>query len=221
MLAQTVLLNRVRRTGLLVLLLLMVSGLAATASSACNSGWSRSPNDNKHYWAGADAVTSYTANGIDGHIYTTNPTVPDKTGTQGSSAWVGMYDQLAPHPYVLVQLGLQKLKNTSVPTTFYQINVGGTIYWTGQSLNQNLTVGNTYDYNVYYQGSSGGTTYFDFAGAQKAAVAMSNIGVTWLDNSLPWFGQANGEVQSYADQMPGTTLNEEIFSTLQGKALGR
>jgi hypothetical protein len=82
---------------------------------------------------------------------------------------------------------------------------------------QKLTVGDTYDYNMYFQG---GKAYFDFAGVQKAVATMSDLSptpVTWLNDSFCWLGEALGEIGSYDDQMPGTALNQELFSSLEDR----
>jgi type II secretory pathway component PulC len=60
-------------------------------------------------------------------IYTTNPSVPNHSGTQDSLAWAGILNETYQEPYVLVQEGSQKLAGQSQPTTWYQINVGGVV----------------------------------------------------------------------------------------------
>jgi hypothetical protein len=99
MLSQTVLLSRVRRTGLLVLLLLvLVSGLAATEASACNPN--RTPNSN---FRGEDGATAgpglgpnplpYCVNGAEGVVYTKQPYVETHNDSGDyTSEWVGLYN---------------------------------------------------------------------------------------------------------------------------------
>jgi len=194
--------------------LLAGTGLGVGRASACNSGWDRDPNDGVHYWAGAQSSgTSYQVNGIQSILSTTNPTVPDPGQYVG--AWIGMWTYDNAGNTVLVQDGLLKQEGTGgVVTTFYQINVGpsGYVAWAGTP--QNLTPGDNNNYEVYYQG---GHAYFDFNGSQKGAIDITDLNppLNGITDLTPWYPLANGEVSSFAQQMPGTLNNQETWSTIE------
>jgi hypothetical protein len=211
-------LRYILRTGLLVLALLVVTSvLGAVAASACNSGWSRSPDDGDHYFAGIwDLSPPHVVNGVNANIYATAPTTPASTYgnlSAFSSAWVGLNapDQSSG---ALMQEGFVRQRgNGGVDCTIYEIIGGsGNIVW-GHDCGQNLTVGNTYNFNVYYN-KSDDTARFDFAGIEKWAVVMSSVGET-IQGDATFIPQVTGETGSYNQQMPGTSGNTEFFSQLQ------
>jgi hypothetical protein len=208
----------VRRLGLAIALVLTLFGLAATAASACNAGWTRTPDDGVHYFAQANASPFYAVRGVNANIYVTNPTVNSSSHGNSaafSSAWVGMFTADTLGRTVLVQDGYIKVNgNGGLDYTVYQINVNGTAFWGHGSPNtQVLTVGATNNWNTYYQPSDG-TSHFDFSGVEKWNVVMSSIGVT-IPSGASWAAQTSGETGSYDQQLVGTSTNQEIFSQLE------
>jgi hypothetical protein len=212
MLAKTVLLRRACRTGLLVLLLLIVSGLAATAASACTLPWTRTPNDGVHYFAGAfvtNGSANQNLNGASADIWINDPTLHT---TYYTSSWVGMVTYDSGGLPVLVQDGYLKFAGGS-DKTFYQICNESACWWTGSNT-QGVTVGTYYNFNVY---SQGGDAFFDFAGVLKNTVHLSDYGIGGITSSTPWDPTVQAEPASYGVQMAGTSGNHETYSTLESR----
>jgi hypothetical protein len=108
---------------------------------------------------------------------------------------------------LLIQDGMSKVQG-GVPQTFYSICDSSTCYYHGSPV-QNLTVGNYNDFNIYYQG---GKAYFDFSGVLKFTESISACcGFHNYTDSTPWTPVANSEVNSYSDQMPGISTNQETI----------
>lgn len=163
-----------------------------------------------HYWAGGQVQSPpYAFNGADASIYITNPTVPDHY----VGAWIGMFTYATGGVAILVQDGLLKV-NGGVSETFYQLCASNSknCYWTGG--NQSLTVGDYYDFNVTYDG---GYAHYQFAGVNKYNIQLSAYGITGVTDSNTWYPEAQGEVASYSDQMPGVSTNEESFNGLESR----
>lgn len=204
-----------RRLGLLTLLLVMASGLAATAASACNN---TRPNNQYHpYWDGMIQKDSASGSpfscffGAQGNVYTTNPSVlsPDNEGIASlSAAWVGLDFTDANGNFVLGQDGWWKLYNGTVQT-FSQINVNGLGWMTGSY--GGPANGSTHNFETTYNYSNSSFT-------------MSEDGIpryTWqytpahLGCNYKTDGEMQGEITSAHNQMPGTQSNPETIQNAQ------
>ena len=209
-------LSPLRRAGLVAIALFaLTAAVGVVEASACNSGWSRTPDDGDRYYAGITASPSYLMNGVNANIYTTLPTTPSSiygTAQAFSSTWVGLDALDTSNRLILIQEGYVKTYgNGGVDCTVYQINNGSAI-WNHQC-GQTLTNGNTYNWNIYYR-SSDGTMHFDFAGVEKWNVVMSSVGEP-LNNSAQMSGEVQAEIGSYNQQMVGTSDNAESYTQLE------
>lgn len=203
------------KLGAVTICLIAASGLVVASAPACTLPWSRTPNDQVHYFTGGLVDQSTQPfpelNGANADIWTSSPTVRNTF----SGGWVGMVadgqvnNQTVP---VLVQDGYL---DTPVggDETFYEICGNTTCYWQGTNV-QNVTVGSFYNFNVYFQG---GKAYFQFAGVLKNTVQLSQQGITGIDDNTNWDPQAEGEIGTYSDQMPGTSSNNETWTHLESR----
>lgn len=205
--------RHMRRMGLVLLALLVAAAFAATAAQACNTGWSRTPDDGNHYFAGLLGSPFITMDGVNANIYVTDPTNTASAWGDAfafTSAWVGMNGLTTSGGLILAQEGMVKSHGFgNVDCTIYEIN--GTSW--AHECGQNLSVGATNNWNVYYQ-ESDGTMHFDFSGVEKWNVVVSSLGVTLASNPA-WFPEASAENGSYKEQLPGTSGNVELFSQLE------
>jgi hypothetical protein len=210
-----------RKLTIMVAAGLAAVGIMAAQASACNGSWSRTPINCSAYVAGAeDNNTPHTnTNGANANIYINDPSVPAATGCgQGngndfavSSGWVGVSGFDANTGFIiLIQDGYLKQRgnNNGNPCTVYEIP--GTSF--NVSCGQSVTVGSTYNFNVY---DSGTAAVFDFAGVQKYSESWSSLGLHPSEIAGAWVPQVSGEILSYNIQMPGTSSNPELFTNMQ------
>lgn len=196
----------VRRLGV-VALVGLVALLVATAASACNPGRT---DDNATYFTGAGTYSSGSHgscnNGVQALVWTTNPYVLGGI----SSAWVGIdHTQDISHA-VVGQTGWQNAVGT--------VSGHGTGTWAGiaelsgwdQYTNWTKVANDTY--HVYQAFYNGGYFHFNVDGTHIYAWPYSGDGVT---NSTCFHADVDGEVNTFANQMPGTLNDKQSFASIE------
>jgi hypothetical protein len=225
--------------GMLALLLLVVSGLADKAASACNSGWQRTPADIGlgNFEAGANARPSYAPTGSSANIYVTNPTVLCGNACgQTSAAWIGIGAFDNKSNALIIQNGTFKenggasggcpagVNTCGVPIPFFEVNVNppagsgrGDYNAFFRTLGP-LNIGVYYEFDNEYDAGTD-TVHLNFAGANNFSFDLSNTCISGDCQGVPtggnWAPEAKGEVTSYSSQLPGTASNIEYLTTLE------
>lgn len=194
-LAQTGLLSRVRRTGLLVLILLVVSGLAATAAQACNPG--RTINPNYSYfdgWRTGTPYEGYCLNGSLADIVVRSPYVQ----SGDTSVWTMLYNNADGG---LAQVGWDKCSNGN-NYNFVEMDDADTNWQYQKTDFGSDPNGSAPEYKITYSANSfhffkGGVNYYNWSSPTYSGC---------------WAQQA-GETQDRNSQMPGNTSDaDSLFS---------
>lgn len=200
--------------GLLAFLLLVVSGVAATAASACNN--TRSNNQPHHYWDGMSETdhtygTPYSCIfGAEGTVYTTSPSVlsPDGGGENSfSGAYVGVQFYNATD-YTLGQVGWLKFYSGTV-NTFAEIVHDHTGWKTG--LLSGPANGSYHDFKVTYSYANNTFHFFkDLGILYDWQYTPALLGCDYNTE-----GVMDGEITSAHNQMPGTQGNPQTIQAAQ------
>lgn len=192
--------SRVRRTGLTVLVVLVMSTvLGVAAASACNPG--RTPNGSYHFSAGWDTGPTFISgnciNGSSANIEVKNPYV--ETGQV--AGWTGLGDPVAGHQ-ALGQIGWLNTTPNYTRSNFAELVVNGVRQDFKQF--QADSVGSSPNYKVTYSAGAfhlfkGGTLYYDFSDSSYAGC----------------WAQQSGETQNWNSQLPGVPSDHETLSSAQ------
>lgn len=178
-----------------------VFAIWAGAASACNT--SGRGTNTTHYndgFSAGNVADTYT--GIDATIYQNNPYVyTGCCGTSFSSAWVGL-----DNANYVGQTGYENRNGTRENWA----GVGGYNSWVkGPDSWSASPLGSQVEYKVTY---SGGTFHIFFNGN---STARYNYGGFSEPDNFQWLAEAEGEINTKANQMPGTANNLETFGNLQ------
>jgi hypothetical protein len=193
-LVQTVLLSRMRRMGLLVLLLLVVVGLAATAAEACNPN--RSPNGAYNYYSGSNTGPTFDGGrciiGTGVFPIVRNPYVQSGDVT----TWTALVDGGNGE---IIQEGWR-----NITPNYTRQNFAEWVLSNGHVQNMKTwapdPVGTQPGYQVLY---SGGAFHINYNGANR---------YNWTDTSYQgcWV-QNESEIHDVNSQMPGVSATHESF----------
>lgn len=208
--------NTIRRLALVIAVAAITAGLAASAAQAC--GNTRSNDQPTHYFDGMEEI-SFTSGspfscyfGVETpSLYDTNPSVlsPDGGGEfSTSSAWVGLTFYDSTTNYVLAQDGFMKFYNGNY-NYFNEINVNNHSWKDGEYGNPG--VGLYHDFKVTFTYATNTFNYFWNGALQyQWHYTGDQLGCNWTTE-----GEAQGEITSAHNQMPGTQVNPETISDVQ------
>jgi hypothetical protein len=196
-----------KRLGVATALVLTVAGLAATAAQACSVS-ARGNNIPSFYYDGFNE-TGDCPTGVQATLYTTDPGLyaygsPDES----SSAWVGLAGSSA-QSNAIGQVGWQKIQGDSPQLSGFAGVVEGLGWAKGPNSWTGIVPGDFWHYKVTY---SSGTFHIFW---NDMNTARYNYGGFSFPNDTCWTAYASGEVNSRANQMPGTFNNMQAFDGLE------